>query len=166
MATAREFDEFVTAYSPRLLRSAYLMTGSWADAEDAVQTALMRCYRRWRHVDVHLDPAAYVYRAVVTSVVDARRRPWRRERPAAEPPEPAGVDPAAAIANRLDLRAALASLPPRQRAVVVLRYWDDLDVRAVADLLDCPPETVRTHAARGLTRLRAALDIDEVPHDR
>jgi RNA polymerase sigma-70 factor (sigma-E family) len=158
VATAKEFDEFVAAHSSTLLRSAYLLTGSWPDAEDAVQVALTRCYRRWRRVDVHLAPAAYVRQAVLHATVDQQRRPWRRERPTAEIPDRATTDPVESSAERLDLVAALQALPARTRAVIVLRYWDDLSVREVADLLDCPQETVRTQAARGLARLRAALD--------
>lgn len=154
MGSAREFDEFVAAYGGRLVRTAYLLTGNWADAEDAVQSALMGCYRRWRRVDVHLDPAGYVYRAVVNATVDLRRRPWRREVIEEAPPDAAVGDFALLAVDRVDLLGALQALPPRERAVVVLRYWNDLPVGQVAELLDCPAETVRTHAARGLARLR------------
>ena len=157
MSSAEQFDEFVAAYGSRLVRTAYLLTGNWADAEDAVQSALLGCYRRWRRVDVHLDPAGYVYRSIVNATIDLRRRPWRREVLSDETYDSADADRSEAVADRLDLLAALQSLPARQRAAVVLRFWDDLSVRQVAELLDCPGETVRTHTARGLEHLRRVV---------
>jgi RNA polymerase sigma-70 factor (sigma-E family) len=161
MSQAAQFDDFVAAQGGRLVRAAYLMTGNWADAEDAVQSALMRCYRHWRRFDREgADPAAYVYRAVTHATIDIRRRPWQREA-AAEVPELAADDTAVQrVLDRVDLHQTLRSLPPRERAVVVLRYWADMSVADVADVLGCPQETVRTLAARGLVRLRAAL-VDE-----
>lgn len=150
----REFQAFVVQRSPALLRTAYLLCGDWALAQDLLQTALARAGLRWPHLHT---PEAYVRRTLVTALVDERRRPWRRERPSAQLPETPAPDCIGRFDDRDALRRALIALPPRQRAVVVLRHWEQRSVEEVAEMLGCPPGTVTSLTARGLARLRALL---------
>src|SRR5262245_42478443 len=119
MADDDGFDEFVAVRYADLLRVAYLLTASRADAEDLVQTALVRVLRRWSRID---DPMAYVRRAMVNQHINVWRRVRRREVVTADLPEAAYRDPAEAVSERRALLAALQSLPARTRAVVALRY--------------------------------------------
>ncbi|OZM83549.1 SigE family RNA polymerase sigma factor [Pseudonocardia sp. MH-G8] len=148
------FDAFVTTYSDRLVRSAYLLCGDRRDAEDLVQIALMRTARQWRRA--RESPEAYARRVVVNLAKDR----WRglRRRPAELPLE---VDVQAPDTTRLVdrdmiLRAA-QQLPAGQRAVLVLRYFDDLSVESTAAALGCTTGTVKSQTARALDNLRAAL---------
>ena len=157
---SEDFAEFVRIRSGPLLRFAYWMTGSWPDAEDVVQDSLAKAYLRWQQIE---QPDAYLYRLVVNAA-----RSWYRARRAevltAVPPElPAGSAGPEAVVARSTLVAALARLPRRQRAVVVLRYCLDLSERDVAVLMGCSAGTVKSQAARALDKLRAdpALWPDE-----
>lgn len=156
-----QFRQFVAERSADLLRLAYLLCGDHADAEDALQNAFVRIYARWDRIE---HPERYVRRVLVTVAADEGRRAFRRrEQVTAEPPDP--VDPRDGFGRadeRDGLLAALRSLPPRQRAAVVLRHWLDLDAAAASDLLGCSAETVRSQAARGLDKLRAAYDVTSV----
>jgi len=158
-----EFSAFVRTGRADLLRSAYLLTAGDAHlAEDLVQVALVRLYLAWPRVRADTGPGGYARRILVNAFLDERRRPFRRrEHSTAEPPErpdPApGADadpPAAGDA----VRAALRELPPRMRAVVVLRHWLDLGVDETAALLGCSTGTVKSQNARGTARLRELLD--------
>lgn len=159
--TDEEFTEFVHAAWPGLYRTAYLMLGDHQLAEDLTQTALTKTYGSWRKVK---DPAAApAYARVVLANTAAswfRRRSWRNEHPTEQLAE-AGVehDPS----TRTAVVDALATLAPRQRAVVVLRYYDDLSVRQVAQALGIAEGTVKSQTADALTRLRAVLGADVVP---
>jgi len=148
------------ARSGALCRFAYLLCGDWHRAEDAVQHTLAKLYLRWEHLDntARVDP--YVRRALVTSLIDDGRRSWfRRELVSAAPPDTGHVaDPAEASAIRLAVLAALAQIPPRQRAVLVLRYWEDQSLEQVAQLLECTVGTVKSQAAHGLEKLRRLLE--------
>ncbi|MFN8168754.1 MAG: SigE family RNA polymerase sigma factor [Candidatus Nanopelagicales bacterium] len=148
-----EFAAWMARTVPGLRGTAYLLTGDWHSADDAVQDTLVRVYqRRWR---VQPDAmTAYARRVLTTRVVDAARRPWRREVPVAEPPDRA-ADATAEV--HLDVVAALGALPPGQRAVLVLRFFDDLDVATTAAALDISTGTVKSQTARGLDRLRDLL---------
>jgi RNA polymerase sigma-70 factor (sigma-E family) len=157
---SKDFAEFVRIRSGRLLRFAFWMTGSWPDAEDLVQDSLAKAYLRWQQIE---QPDAYLHRLVVNAA-----RSWYRRRRAevltAVPPELlAGAAGPEAVVARCTLVAALARLPRRQRAVVVLRYCLDLSERDVAALLGCSAGTVKSQASRALTKLRAdpALWPDE-----
>ena len=157
---SEDFAEFVRIRSGRLLRFAFWMTGSWPDAEDVVQDSLAKAYLRWQQIE---QPDAYLHRLVVNAA-----RSWRRIRRAevltAAPPElPAGAASPEAVVARRTLVAALARLPRRQRAVVVLRFCLDLSERDVAALLGCSAGTVKSQASRALAKLRAdpALWPDE-----
>ena len=148
------FREFVDGRSPGLLRTAYLLTGDWHLAEDLLQTALSRAYLAWSRVSVADSPDAYVRRILVNSWAKWWRRRWRGETPTAAMPETAGPDPYAAVDDRSSLAAALATLPKRQRAVVVLRYYDDLSEAEIAAVLGCSPGTVKSQASKALAKLR------------
>ena len=143
------FEEFVAARRPALLRTAYLLTGSQADAEDLVQTTLLRVVPRWGRISAHPEP--YVRQVLAReSVTRWRGRRWR-ERSVAEVPEWSGSEP---TTDRMALRQALAELSPRQRAVLVLRYYDDLTEAATAEALGISLGTVKSHAREALARLR------------
>jgi RNA polymerase sigma-70 factor (sigma-E family) len=147
------FEEFVTVRYTDLLRTAYLLTGSTHAAEDLVQTCLLRAMARWRRID---DPLSYLRRAMVNQRV-SRWRQLRREVLRADPPDAPSADDTGPLAQRAAVLAALAALPARMRAVLVLRYWEDLTEAATADLLGCSIGTVKSQASRGLARLRVAL---------
>jgi RNA polymerase sigma-70 factor (sigma-E family) len=153
-----QFEEFMSSRWPGLVRLAFGLTGDRWLAEDLAQTALANAYASWWRVRRADDPDAYVRQILI----NASKSRWRRSRvaeqsaePQAEVPDPA-ADPAAAIGERSVLLTALAALPPRQRAVVVLRYWEDLSDAQVAALLGCSASTVRSQAARALAKLRAS----------
>lgn len=151
-----EFRDFVAARSAALMRLAWLLAPDRTAADDLLQTALLRTYLRWRRIE-H-DPEAYVRRVLVTVAADERRRPWRREHSTDELPErPNASDPTGAVDEADALRSALAGLPARQRAAVVLRYREGLSAAQTAELLGCTESTARSQATRGLDKLRAAL---------
>jgi RNA polymerase sigma-70 factor (sigma-E family) len=147
-----EFRTFVEARYDRLLRTAYLLVGSADQAEDVLQSALLATMTRWRHVD---QPEAYVRRVMVNHLVTR----WRRRRVvevltavlperAAPPDQPELRD---------ELWAALGRLPAGMRAVLVLRYWEDLSEADTADVLGCSIGSVKSQASRGLARLRELI---------
>jgi RNA polymerase sigma-70 factor (sigma-E family) len=153
----REFEEFVRASSDRLVRTAYLLCGDRGHAEDLAQTALLRTARRWR--TARRDPDAYARRVVVNLAKDRWRGLSRRPAEAAltvehqDLPVPV-VD---GLADRDELLRAVRTLPSGQRAVLVLRYFDDLSVADTAAALGCSTGTVKSQTARALDRLRSAL---------
>ena len=154
------FEDFARARSGSLLRTALLLTGQRAEAEDLVQIALERAYRHWPRICRSEGPERYVRKILARASAERWRRLARRpERamPAAEhgPVEP---DRTNEIADRDYLLRALAALPPRQRAVVVLRYFDDLSEAETAQMLGCSLGTVKSQTARGLARLRVTAD--------
>lgn len=157
------FEDYVAARRPALLRFGRLLSGNTAAAEDLVQTALARSYLRWGSID---DPEAYVRRAMVNANLSWwRRRPWREELTDTLP-ERAADGPGAEVG--VDLRdavwTALAGLPARQRSVLVLRYYEGLTEREIADLLHCSVGTVKSAASRALDKLRALPELkDESP---
>ncbi|WP_296601696.1 SigE family RNA polymerase sigma factor [Nocardioides sp.] len=161
--TDDEFTELVHAAWPGLYRTAYLMLGEHQLAEDLVQTALAKTYASWRQVK---DPAAApAYARTVLATTAAtwfRRRGWRNERPTELLPERAShTDPS----TRPAVVDALRSLAPRQRAVVVLRYYDDLSVREVAQALGITEGTVKSQTSDALGRLRVLLGDAVIPAD-
>lgn len=150
-----DFEEFVRARWPRLLRTAYLLTGDRHHAEDVVQAALAKAYRFWPRVRRTDNADAYVKRVLINCNNDRFRKRRIVEQLTDTPPDEASFqDPLSGSEERGSLMAALATLPPRQRAVVVLRYWDDLPEAEVAEVLGCAVGTVKSHAAQGLARLR------------
>jgi RNA polymerase sigma-70 factor (sigma-E family) len=161
-----DFESYVAARRVHLRRTAYLLCGDWDRAEDIVQDALTRLYVHWRRASRADSVDAYVRRTLVNAFLTERRRPWRRERATDRVPETAYADSATAGGERDRLRRALAELGASQRAVVVLRYWDDLSVEQTAAALGCSTGNVKSQSARGLARLREVLGTVEVDHDR
>ncbi|CAL9440949.1 RNA polymerase sigma-E factor [Actinosynnema sp. ALI-1.44] len=160
----REFREFVTARSPALLRTAYLLAGDAHGAQDLLQAALMGTARHWSRIRRRDQPDAYVRRAMVNQQARWwRQRARRAESPVAVPPERAVAgDHAEQVADRHEVLDALRRLPARQRAVVVLRYYEDRPEAEVAALLGVSPGTVRSQASKALAKLRA-LDASHTP---
>jgi RNA polymerase sigma-70 factor (sigma-E family) len=152
-----EFAEFVSARSPQLYRSAYLLTGSPHAAEDLVQTALAKTYAAWWRVRAAHDPVAYVHGVLIKSFLSERRRRSAGELPVGEVPERATDDPAQRATERATLLAALAGLPPLDRAVVVLRFWEDRSVAQTAADLDLSEAAVKNRSLRALRALRGLL---------
>lgn len=145
------FGAFVSARSRHLLQTAHLLTGNRHRAEDLLQTALTRTYLKWDRID---DPEGYVRRTMANAHIDWwRRSPWREES-RAELPEVAGPDASASYEVRDAVLQALARLTRRQRAVVVLRYYEDLSEAEIASALGCSPGTVKSAASRAMARLR------------
>jgi RNA polymerase sigma-70 factor (sigma-E family) len=155
------FDVFVVAHSKALVRCAYLIVGDASTAQDVVQIALVKVARRWSTVIESGHPLPYVRSAVVRAAISWRRRKWHGEVPNGVLPDHAGLDATGAVDNRDRLRRALAALPRRQRAAVVLRHYLDLDEAATAAALGCSIGTVKSQTARGLARLRASIDTHE-----
>jgi RNA polymerase sigma-70 factor (sigma-E family) len=154
----RDYVEFVGASSTTLRRTAYLVCGDWHRADDVVQDALYKLYLSWAKVDRSGNLLAYARRIVVNAALDTGRRPWRREVPTDRPPELArSDDTAGAYADRDEVLSALLELAPRQRACIVLRYYEDLSIEQTAEILDCSQGTVKSQAARGLETLRHAI---------
>jgi RNA polymerase sigma-70 factor (sigma-E family) len=159
-----EYTVFVRAQSPALLRSAYLLTRDPAAAEDLIQDTFLRLHGKWPLVIAAATPAAYVRRAMVNNYLNSTRRMSSRERVvAAVPDRAADGDFADAVADRMLVAALLDALPPRQRAVLVLRFIHDLDDQHIAAEIGCRKSTVRSIVARGLTALRATLDARPIP---
>ncbi|HET7195007.1 MAG TPA: SigE family RNA polymerase sigma factor [Nocardioides sp.] len=157
MASEVEFDEFVVARSPALLRTAYLLTRDVQLAEDLLQTALTKAWFSWTRIDG--DPEPYVRRILINTSVSWWRRRWTHETPTGFVPEPApGVGSAADVH---DLVQALVRLPRRQRAVVVLRYIEDRTEADTASLMGCSVGTIKSQCAKALKNLRkdAALRV-------
>ncbi len=152
---------FASASMRDLRRTAYLLCGDWARADDAVQNALIKVYLRWRRLDKENSLWSYARRAVVNAVMDERRTLWLRgdtlvdEIP--QTPQTIGGDETGTVDDRTLLRLALAALPARQRAVVVFRYVYDLDVADTAAALKLPLGTVTSSGARALLALRRFL---------
>ncbi len=150
------FEQFVRGQLRPLLRMATAMSLNPALAEDLVQDVLLKVMRRWDHVSTRDDPVTYVRRMLVNEYISWRRK-WSRIIPRAEvlldDDQP---DPAAALAERADLVSRLAELPKRQRVVLALRYFEDLDDAHIATILGCRVGTVRGYASRALETLRKA----------
>jgi RNA polymerase sigma-70 factor (sigma-E family) len=142
-------------------RTAYLLCGDWHTADDLVSTALVKLYRHWGRASRMDSPDAYVRRILLRAWLDERRRPWRREHAVAQLPDRADRSDPSASADQLALLGLLAELPPRRRAVLVLRYFCDLSVEETADLLSCSAGTVKSQSARALEALRAKIAITE-----
>jgi RNA polymerase sigma-70 factor (sigma-E family) len=160
---AEQFDEFMASRWPGLVRLAFGLTGDRWLAEDLAQTALASAYAAWWRVRRADDPDAYVRRILINASKSRFRRPWVSEMPGGpeDLPDPAAEDAAADVEERPALLAALAELPPRQRAVVVLRYAEDMSDAQVGALLGCSAGTVRSQAARALAKLRASAKLAE-----
>jgi RNA polymerase sigma-70 factor (sigma-E family) len=155
-ASDREYVEYVTARLPALRRLAFLLCGDEHRADDLVQQTITRLYLHWprARAATHLD--RYVRAMLVRAFLDERRLAWARVRLFGQPPEPPPVHDVG-VEDRTVLRAALARLPRRQQAVLVLRYLIDLPVDEVAEILGVAPGTVKSQTSHGLTSLRRLL---------
>lgn len=159
-AGAMTFEAFVAQAGASLMRLAYALTGAAPEAEDLWQDTFAEVYRKWRHVEASDQPRAYVRRMLLNRHTSSRRRRWTRESP---------TDPHALTALAADqtdrlgaqdsLWRLLATLPPRARAVLVLRYFEDLDDSSIADTLGITRSTVAATASRGLAQLRKREDV-------
>lgn len=150
------YRDYVVGRMEVMRRTAFLLCRDWHTADDLVAITIGKLYRHWHRVGhaTHLD--AYVRRILVRSWLDEKRRPWRREEPAGELPElPVAAD--VAVVERAGLLDLLDTLPPRRRAVVVLRLYCDLSVEETAEILGCSTGTVKSQTARGLDTLRARI---------
>ena len=157
---AIEFEEFVAARSPALLRTAWLLTGDDELAQDLVQTALAKAWPRWDSVR-HDDPEGYVRAVVANTYATWWRRRWRGEVPTATLPEqPVARDAYATVDLRTSVRRALAVLPRGQRAVVVLRHFDDLTEAQTATALGISVGTVKSQHARAMATLRTSPHLE------
>jgi RNA polymerase sigma-70 factor (sigma-E family) len=150
-----DFDQFVRDSSPGLLHTAYLLTGDRGHAEDVVQTALLQVARKWRRI--RGEPMPYARRAVVNLAKNHWRDRLRRPRETSVTVEPGYAAPDADVLLHQVLLPAVMDLPVRQRAVLVLRYFQDLSVEQTADALGCSTGTVKSQTHHALSKLREAL---------
>jgi RNA polymerase sigma-70 factor (sigma-E family) len=157
-----DFIAYVTGRLPALRRVATQLAGDPHRGDDLVQQAITRLYTHWRRASRAENLDAYVYKILLRAFLDERRRGWAKVRLRGAPdPEPVDSpvtgDPAGHVADQLLLREALATLPPRQRAVLVLRFLADRSVEEAADILGVGPGTVKSQTHAGLNALRRLL---------
>lgn len=156
------FRRFAREHAGPLRRSAYLLCGEWHLADDLVQQTLIKMHGAWLRICRRHQPVSYARRTLLRCWLDERRRPWRRSEHGGEVPDAvdAAADPAAELersATRDELVVALAALAPRQRAVLVLRFFESLTIAETAAALGCSDGTVKSQTNRGLATLRAVL---------
>lgn len=154
-----QFAAYVRERRPALVRFALALAGNPADAEDLVQNALTRTALRWRSVRNRDNPDAYVKQAIVRQHINHWRRWGSRELPTGTLPE--RPDPPVDVETRTAVWDALSALPPRQRAVIVLRYYEDLSEAQIAQALGCSQGTVKSQASKAMRHLRAATGLRE-----
>lgn len=158
MTAEEDFCQFVAARQRALLRSAWLLVGEWAAAEDLVQTALMRTWPKWRRLRTPDDAEAYVRRVMVNTFISSSRRRWHGEIATERVPE------TAAQSEDVELRhlvtAAVHALPAKQRAVVVLRFFDDLTEAQTAAVLGIAVGTVKSQTSKAFATLRRHPQLD------
>jgi RNA polymerase sigma-70 factor (sigma-E family) len=157
------FDAYVRRHAPRLCRTAFLLTGDHHLAEDLVQAALAKTALRWDRVVAKGDPAPYVRMVIVRTAIAWRRRRWHGEVPTSPLPETSTSEARMAVDRHEQLRRALLQVPARQRAAVVLRFYEDLSVADAALAMRCSVGTVKSQTAKGLARLRALLTDGSIP---
>jgi RNA polymerase sigma-70 factor (sigma-E family) len=154
------FRAWVAVRREPLRRSAYLMCGDWYLADDLVQDAMARLYGVWDRVAARGDPEAYARRVVVNLLIDHSRRPARREVPHEVLPESTSASYENGRGN--DLVLALAEIPARQRATLVLRFWEDLSVVETASIMNCSTGTVKSNTSKALANLRRVLTAAQI----
>jgi RNA polymerase sigma-70 factor (sigma-E family) len=153
------FRDFVAARMDRLRRTAFLYCRDWHTADDLVSTTLVKLYLHWSRAQQANSMDAYVYGILAHAWLDEKRRPWRREHAVAEPPDRAM--PTSPVPDP-DLLTLLATLPPRRRACLVLRFYCDLSVEQTAEILGIAVGTVKSQTARGLEMLRGpAIELSK-----
>lgn len=154
----REFAVYFRSRRDTVRRTAYMMCGDWHKADDHAQAAFVALHRNWRKIRDRAALDAWMRRTLTRAVVDESRRPWRRERSTAEHADVHTVAPASdEVATRQVLVDGLRTVPARQRAVLVLRFFEGLDVSETAAAMGCSEGTVKSQTARGLESLRASL---------
>lgn len=153
------FAEYVVARRDALVRTAFLLTGDRQLAEDLVQATLVRVWPRWERVGSVENVDAYVRRVLMSIFLSWRRRLWRREVATDVLPD-AGAPGQDSHVDRADLLAAIGQLPPKQRAVIALRYFQDLTEADTAHALGCSVGTVKSHTSRALARLRTLIPAE------
>jgi RNA polymerase sigma-70 factor (sigma-E family) len=156
------FTDFAAAHAGGLFRTAYLVVGDHQLAEDLVQEALVKTYVAWPRIRDHGKATAYARKAVVTTAISWSRRRSFHERPQEALPDPPAADPVDGIGVRDGLWHEIASLPPRQRAAIVLRYYEDLSESRTAEVMGCSVGTVKSQVSTGLARLRRQAGRDVV----
>ena len=163
MSTDEDFVEFVSARWAALYRTACVLTLDPATAEDVVQIAMEKTYLRWHRVRRMDDPTAYVRKVMVNAAISSRRWPWRRvESPRDVLPEQALPGAEGGVVDHAALWPLVCALPERQRAVVVLRYYEDLTERETAEVLGCSVGTVKSQAHHAIDALRRGMDASRV----
>lgn len=165
MSDVAGYREYVAGRMDQWRRTAYLLCGDWHTADDLVSTALVKLLRHWRRVSVMENIDGYARRVLVRAWLDERRRPWRREFSRADVPDSAARSEYD-VADRMAVLALLNELPPRRRAVLVLRFFCDLSVEETAEALGCASGTVKSQTARALDVLRTRLTVErpeEIP---
>jgi RNA polymerase sigma-70 factor (sigma-E family) len=160
------FDAFVRQHGQVLCRAAFLLVGDRHLAEDLVQMALAKVAGRWERVVAKGDPAPYVRTVVVRMAIAWRRRRWHGEIPTSPLPETSGTEQDGALDGRDRLRRALLHVPPRQRAALVLRFYEDLSEADTASAMGCSVGTIKSQTAKGLARLRELLADESIPSDQ
>ena len=161
MTSTEEFTEFAAGAAPRLRRTAFLLCGDWHTAEDLVQSALAKVFVAWRRIQRQDAAHSYATRTLLNCYLADRRLKRPVEILTDQLPD-SGSAAGPGPETRLIVLAALATLPPKARAVVVLRYWADLSVDDVASLLGCSPGNVRSQSTRALAKLRVELETKEI----
>ncbi|GAA5186599.1 SigE family RNA polymerase sigma factor [Rugosimonospora acidiphila] len=164
MAEPDGFREYVVARQTALLRTAWLLTGDWQQAEDLVQAALAKVWPRWQRLTAQGEgPEGYVRRVIATTYLTWRRRRWWAERPTTSVPD---VSQTGDVLAGIDLRDALGrilrQLPPAQRTVLVLRFYEDLSVEQTAAVLGCSGGTVKSQTAKALDKLKDVVSMGEL----
>ena len=157
-----DFVAFATAVAGRLRQTAYLLCHDWHLAQDLTQTTLAKTYLSWDRVSAAGDPEAYSRKILLHTFLDHRRVRSSSEVVTDEVPTAGHDDRGSGSDLRITLLEALKQLPPRDRAIVVLRYWEDHSIATVAELLHLPEATVKTQSSRGLARLRRLLGDDRL----
>ncbi|TWP46128.1 SigE family RNA polymerase sigma factor [Lentzea tibetensis] len=156
------FEAYFAARSDAMRGTAYLLCGDWHRAEDLVQTTFTKLYLAWRRIQRHEAMDAYTRQTLVRTFISERRRGWFRNESVGEPSAELVAPPTGLPEERLVLLEALAKVPPKQRAVLVLRYWEDASIEQAAALLGVSEGTIKSQAARGLQTLRGLLDQERV----
>ena len=161
-ASEERFDGFVREASPGLLRAAWLLVGDWPAAEDLVQTAFEKTWPRWGRLLDDRQRLAYLHRVLTNTFLRGQRRKWLGEIATGDLPHRATVDETDALVLRTSVLAAVRGLPPRQRAVIALRYLADLTEAQTAAAMHCSTVTVKGYSARSLAALRADPAVAEL----
>jgi RNA polymerase sigma-70 factor (sigma-E family) len=165
--SSQEFEAFVTETADPLFRSGYLMTANVAETEDLLQETFLRVARHWNRVRSMEHPLAYARRVLINLALDGavardrRGQELRNSDGAAQVVDQGSLRQLSGIDDQAEFQWALTALPPRQRAVLILRYWDDLSEREVAEILRCPIGTVKSTISRAVTELRSIFGQGE-----